>query len=77
MATAKAMAFNISAIIHTALIMVKLKKEPDLSSLIQVPQKLLSSISALSASYFKTLSVTKGKMDAYRAIFFNDRKNIL
>lgn len=51
--------------IDTAVIMRRLNNKPDLSSLIQVSEEPLPSITALSEHYFKTLSVTKGKMRSY------------
>lgn len=51
--------------IDTAVVMLRLNKKPDLSSLIQAPKELLPTITALSSSYFKTLSVTKGKRRSY------------
>ena len=63
--TAKAIASTISMHIDTAVIMLRLNNKPDLSYLIQVSKEPLPTITDLSSSYFKTLSVTKGKMKSY------------
>lgn len=62
---AKTIASTISLSIDTAVIMLRLNNKPDLSSLIQVSKEPLPTITALSLNYFKTLSVTKGKMQSY------------
>ena len=65
MISAKAIASTISLSIDIAVTMHRLNKKPDLSLLIQVSKEPLPTITDLSSSYFKTLSVTKGKMSSY------------
>jgi len=68
MTTAKAIASTISMSIDTAVTMLRLSKKPDLSTLVHVSQEPLPTLTDLSSNYFKTLSVTKGKMSSYKTM---------